>query len=391
MSNKDLYALLGVSKGSSADELKKAYRKQAMKYHPDRNPGDDVAERKFKEIGQAYEILKDDQKRAAYDQYGSAAFDGTGNTRGGGGAGHSAGGFGNFSDIFEEMFSDFGASPRQGASAAQRGADLRYDLEISLLEAFSGLTKTVTISSQSSCNGCHGSGAAKGSQPSMCSTCGGRGRVRAQQGFFTVERACHVCHGMGQTITNPCGDCRGAGRQRQERQLKVSIPAGIEDGTRIRLSGEGEAGLRGGPQGDLYVFLSISSHDFFKRKGHMITCTVPIPMTTAALGGSVDVPTIDGKKAIIKVPAGTQSGKEFRLKSKGMPVMRQASRGDMYVQVHMETPVNLSGKQKELLQQFAEASAGKKHHPQSHGFFDKIKSLFSSILPFLAGLWPFGA
>ena len=382
--DKNLYSLLDISKSASGDDIKKAYRKLAMKYHPDRNPNDKVAEQKFKEINHAHEILKDPQKRAAYDQYGSAAFDGSGNTRGNSGAG--AGGFGgfghgNFGDMFEEMFSGFGGESRGGgASTAQRGADLRYDLQLTLEQSFSGLVKNIMVETQCGCTTCSSTGSAKGAPPLICKTCAGRGRVRSQQGFFTVERACPSCNGAGQTISNPCNTCRGSGRQQKERTLKVSIPAGVEDGTRIRLSGEGEAGIRGGGQGDLYVFLSIKPHHFFRRDGHMISCKAPIPMATAVLGGAVEVPTIEGKKVSIKIPAGTQSGKDFRLRGKGMPVLRQTARGDMIVTVHVETPVNLSAAQKELMKKFAAMSSKQNNNPQSKGFFETIKGVFTAVI-----------
>lgn len=386
---KDFYETLGVSKSATQDELKKAYRKLAMQYHPDKNPDDKEAETKFKEINEAYDILKDEQKRAAYDQFGHTAFSG-----GGGGPGHGAGGFhgfhsgdaGGFGDIFEEMFSEFmggragpGGRNQRAAEAQMRGSDLRYNLEITLEEAFKGLKKGIKVASHGTCGTCDGSGAAKGSKPETCSTCHGRGKVRAQQGFFTIERTCHSCHGMGQEIKDPCKTCHGSGRVRKEKTLSANIPAGIEDGSRIRLAGEGEAGLRGGPPGDLYIFLHIKPHKFFERHGNDIYCQVPIPMVTATLGGDVDVPTIDGSKSRVKIPAGTQSGKQFRLKDKGMSIMRSTRRGSMYIQAMVETPTNLSKKQRELLEEFGGLEKKSHSSPQSEGFFSKVKDFWKDM------------
>jgi len=383
---KDYYQILGATKGASADELKKAYRKLAMKYHPDKNPGDKEAEKKFKEISEAYEVLKDDQKRAAYDRYGHDAFSqGMGGGAGGfgGGAGFGgAGGFGagGFSDVFDEMFSEFMGGGRRGGGEAQlRGSDLRYNLEISLEDAFKGLKKKIKITTQAACETCTGSGAAKGSQAETCGTCHGRGKVRAQQGFFTIERTCHACHGMGKTIKDPCKPCAGTGRVRKEKTLSANIPAGIEDGSRIRLSGEGEAGLRGGPAGDLYLFLHIKHHKLFERHGSDIHCQVPISMVTATLGGDIEVPSIDGTKSRVKIPEGTQSGKQFRLKGKGMTIMRSGNRGEMYIHVNVETPTNLTKKQKELLQEFSGLEKKSHSSPQSEGFFSKVKDFWNDI------------
>ena len=379
MAKKDYYELLGVKKTASADELKKAYRKLAMQYHPDKNPDDKTSEQKFKEINEAYDVLKDEQKRAAYDRMGHAAFEG-GMGGGGGfhpGAGGFAGGF-DFSDIFDEMFGGgFGRS--QSANAAQHGNDLRYNLTITLEQAYKGLQKSIKISTLQECTDCHGSGAEKGSKPETCVACHGRGKVRSQQGFFTVERTCPTCHGLDQIIKNPCKKCHGAGRVQKEKTLSVNIPAGIEDGSRIRLAGEGEAGLRGGPAGDLYVFLHVKPHAVFEREGSNLFCKIPIPMTTAALGGDLDVPTMDGSKARIKIPQGTQSGKQFRLKGKGMPILRSSVTGDMYIEVSVETPVNLSKKQKELLQQFAESEGNNHVSPESEGFFKKVKDFLADL------------
>lgn len=376
MSKRDYYEVLGVQKGASADDLKKAYRKLAMQYHPDRNQGDKTAEQKFKEINEAYDCLKDEQKRAAYDRFGHAAFEG-----GGGRPGAGAGGFdfgGGFADIFDEMFGEFMGRGR-GGQTNNRGADLRYNLEISLEDAFKGSTTQVRVPTSVMCEHCSGSGAENGSSPTTCGTCNGAGKVRAQQGFFTIERSCPACGGAGRVIKDPCRHCGGQGRVRKEKTLQVSIPAGVEDGTRIRLAGEGEAGLRGGTPGDLYIFLSIGAHRFFQRDGANLHCRVPIPMTTAALGGTIEVPTIDGSRAKVNVPAGTQTGHQFRLKGKGMSVLRSPARGDMYINVMVETPVNLTKKQQELLKEFEKEAAEKGHNPESEGFFAKVKEFFADL------------
>jgi molecular chaperone DnaJ len=387
MSKKDFYEILGVDKKADAETLKKAYRKLAMQYHPDKNPGDKKAEHRFKEISEAYDVLKDTQKRAAYDRFGHGAFEGGGMS--GASARHQqqhaggAQGFGGFSDIFEEMFGDFMGQQQRarggGQGAARRGADLSHEMEITLEEAFKGHDATVKISTWQSCAGCGGSGAEKGTKPDTCPTCHGAGRVRAQQGFFTVERTCPTCGGAGQTIKTPCRDCGGAGRVRKEKTLQVSIPPGVESGTRIRLAGEGEAGVRGGPPGDLYVFLSTKPHRFFQREGADLYCRVPVPMHVVALGGAAEVPTIDGKRIKVTVPAGTQTGTQFRLKGKGMTILRASGRGDMYVEIAVETPVNLSKKQKELLQEFAGDANAARANPQSSGFFDKVKDLWEDL------------
>lgn len=374
MSKHDYYELLGVPRNASAEDLKKAYRKLAMEHHPDRNHGKKEAEQKFKEISEAYEILSDQQRRAAYDRFGHAAFEQ------GGGAGMGGFEFGaGFADIFDEMFGEIlggGGRGRGGPQAAQRGADLRYDLDISLEEAFRGVNKEIEIANSASCGECKGSGAAAGTSPTECVTCRGMGRVRAQQGFFTIERACPTCQGGGRIIQNPCKKCSGQGRVRQERTLSVAIPAGVESGTRIRLSGEGEAGARGGHSGDLYVILEVQPHPIFQRDGANLYCRVPIPMTVAALGGSIDVPTIDGEMVAMEVEHGTQTGQRTRLKHKGMSVLRSSSRGDLYVELAVETPVHLSKRQKELLKEFAEESGDLKHSPESASFLDKVKELF---------------
>jgi len=371
----DYYEMLGVGRSASADDIKKAFRKLAMQHHPDRNRDNkEEAEKKFKEVNHAYDILKDADKRAAYDRYGAAAFEG-GNGPGGPGGFNAQGfDFGSvFGDIFEEMFNGGRGGARPGGRTDMRGQDLRFNLEITLEQAYGGTEATVRVPSSVSCEACHGSGAEAGSKPHQCPTCHGRGRVRAQQGFFTVERACPACHGAGQVIDKPCKVCAGQGRVRREKTLKVSIPAGVEDGTRIRLSGEGEAGTRGGPAGDLYVFLTVRRHALFEREGPDVHCRVPISMVQATLGGSIEVPTLDGKAARINVPAGAQSGHQFRLRAKGMPIMRSTQRGDMYIEVTVETPTNLTSKQKELLKEFEKAG---KTSPEAEGFFTKVKEMF---------------
>jgi molecular chaperone DnaJ len=375
---KDYYETLGVSRGCSPEDLKKAYRKLAMQYHPDRNPGDKKAEQKFKEINEAYDVLKDDQKRAAYDRFGHAAFQ-----NGGNGRAHPGFEFnfaqGGFADIFDEMFGEFMGGRRASGAGAGRGADLRYNLEITLDEAYSGKQATIRVPTLVLCDSCGGTGAESGSRPTTCGTCRGHGKVRAQQGFFTIERTCPTCHGQGQVIENPCRHCGGQGRQRRERTLNVNIPAGVEDGTRIRLAGEGEAGLRGAPPGDLYIFLSVAPHPFFQRDGADIHCRVPIPMTTAALGGSIEVPSIDGGRARVTVPPGTQTGHQFRLRNKGMSILRSNSRGDMFIEAVVETPVNLTKRQQELLREFEKAANPKETSPESAGFFAKVKELWDDL------------
>ena len=374
----DYYELLGIPRTASPDDIKKAFRKLAMQHHPDRNPGSKDAEKRFKDVNHAYDVLKDTEKRAAYDRYGPAAFDGSMGGMGPGGPGFGGGAqgfdFGSvFGDIFEDMFG--GQRGRPGGRADMRGQDLRFNLEITLEQAYAGTEATVRVPSSVSCETCHGSGAEAGSKPQQCPTCQGRGRLRAQQGFFTVERACHTCHGAGQVIDKPCKACAGQGRVRRDKTLKVNIPSGVEDGTRIRLSGEGEAGARGGPAGDLYVFLSVRRHGLFEREGADIHCRVPITMVQATLGSSIEVPTLDGKMARINIPAGAQSGHQFRLRAKGMPVVRSTQKGDMYIEIGVETPVNLTAKQQELLKEFEQS--GSKTSPESEGFFSKVKEMFS--------------
>lgn len=376
MAKQDYYELLGVGKDADAATLKKAFRKKAMEFHPDRNPDNPEAEKKFKEFGEAYDVLKDPDKRAAYDRYGHAAFE---NGMGGPGGGAGAGGF-DFSDVFEEFFGDFmgGGGRRGGRRGPARGADLRFNMEISLEDAFNGKTDTITIPTSVSCEACNGSGAEPGTSPEVCGTCNGAGKVRANQGFFMVERTCPTCQGTGQIITNPCKVCRGAGKVQKEKTLQVKIPKGVEEGTRIRLSGEGEAGARGAPPGDLYIFLTIKPHPIFKRDADLLFCQVPIPMATATLGGNLEVPTIEGKRARMKIPAGTQSGRQFRLKGKGMPELNGGFVGDMIIETQVETPVNLTKRQKELMQEFAE-EGGNEVSPQSEGFFTKVKELWDDL------------
>jgi molecular chaperone DnaJ len=373
MAKRDYYEILGVTREVSDAELKLAFRKLAMKHHPDRNPGNKGAEAKFKEVNEAYDALKDPQKRAAYDRFGHAAFDG------GGRSGFEAGGFGSFSDIFNDIFEDLAGRGRTRSSGGrERGADLRYNMEIELEDAFKGKTATIRIPTSVTCESCSGSGAKPGSRPRQCGTCGGHGRVRASQGFFSIERTCPACQGRGEVIDDPCPNCGGAGRLTRERTLSVNIPAGVEDGTRIRLANEGEAGTRGGPSGDLYIFLSIQPHPFFQRDGADLHCRVPISMVTAALGGEFTVPTIDGSRTKVSVPEGTQTGRQVRLNGKGMPVLRSRDVGDMYVQVFVETPKNLTRRQRELLAEFDQESS-KETQPESAGFFAKVKDFFDGL------------
>jgi len=376
MAKRDFYEVLGVNKNASGDELKKSYRKLAMQYHPDRNQGDEKAEQKFKELNEAYEVLKDEQKRAAYDQYGHAAFENSGGPRAG------AGGFdfgGGFADIFDEMFGDI-MGRRGGVGRAQtRGQDLRYNMEVSLEDAFHGKKATITVPSSVVCGSCDGTGGKDGAQPETCGTCGGAGKVRSQQGFFTVERTCPGCGGAGRVIKDPCTTCRGTGRERKDKTLEVTIPPGVEDGTRIRLAGEGEAGLNGAPAGDLYIFLGLKPHRLFQRDGANVYMRVPIAMTTAALGGEVEVPTIEGRKVRVTIPQGCQNGHQFRLRGKGMNVLRSTARGDMFLEAAIEVPVNLTTNQKELLREFEKDSDQKTYSPETQGFFDKIKDFFEDL------------
>ncbi|MEZ5798838.1 MAG: molecular chaperone DnaJ [Paracoccaceae bacterium] len=382
MAKRDYYDILGVSKGASADELKKAYRQKAKELHPDRNSDNPQAEAQFKEVNEAYDVLKDDQKKAAYDRFGHAAFEnGMGGGAGGPRGGFQQGDFASaFSDVFEDLFGDFmgGRGGGGGGRArAQRGSDLRYNLRVTLEEAYKGVQKTINVPASVTCDTCRGTGAEGGAEPVTCPMCSGMGKVRAQQGFFTVERTCPNCNGIGQTIKNPCKTCHGAGRIEKERALSVNIPAGVETGTRIRLAGEGEAGLRGGPQGDLYIFIEVREHALFQRDGVQLFCRVPISMPAAALGGEVEVPTIDGGKARVKVPAGAQSGKQMRLRGKGMPALRGAGTGDMVIELAVETPVNLTARQKELLREFEKLS--EENNPEGKSFFSKVKGFWDGM------------
>ena len=380
MAKRDYYEVLGVARDAGEDDLKKTYRKLAMQWHPDRNQGNADAEAKFKELNEAYDVLKDAEKRAAYDRFGHAAFEQGGPGGGGGGGGPFGGG--GFEDIFEEMFGRFGGGGRGQRAAAGRGADLRTQVEVSLEEAFAGAKKNIRFATSVSCEACKGTGAEGGaaSGAQTCGTCQGSGKVRAQQGFFLVERTCPTCGGQGRIIKNPCKICRGAGRVQRERNLNVSVPAGVDDGTRIRLTGEGEAGQRGAPAGDLYVDIAVRPHAIFQRDGANILVRVPLRMTQAALGGHVEVPSIDGGRSKVTIPTGTQTGDQFRLRGKGFSVLRSAARGDMYVQVMVETPQNLSPKQRELLEQFeTEAEKGGRTSPESEGFFAKVKEFWDGL------------
>ncbi|MEM1019104.1 MAG: molecular chaperone DnaJ [Pseudomonadota bacterium] len=380
MEKQDYYEVLGVGRDADEKALKSAFRKLAMQYHPDRNPGDAEAEQNFKKVGEAYDILKDPERRAAYDRYGHAAFEqGMGGSGGGAGFDGSA-----FSDIFDDLFGEFmgrGGGGGRGRSSARRGNDLRYDIEISLEEAFDGASKEISLTTSVTCDVCGGTGAKEGSRPQTCPTCGGVGKVRTNQGFFMVERTCPTCGGAGQIIADPCAACAGTGAVQREKSLQVKIPKGVETGTRIRLAGEGQAGVRGGPAGDLYLFVTVEPHPVFKRDREMILCDVPLPLATAALGGEIEVPTIDGGRAKVKIPSGTQSGKQFRLRSKGMPTISGGPLGDMIVRAQVETPVNLTDRQRELLEEFAEIERSERGQssPQSDGFFTRVKEFWDDL------------
>ncbi len=382
MSKRDFYEVLEVSRGASAEEIKRAYRKKAKQLHPDHNPDCTRSEAEFKAVNEAYECLKDPQRKAAYDRFGHAAFENGGF---GGRGGHGHGDFGAaFADVFEDLFGDMmgrrgGGNPR---SRASRGQDLRYDLSVSLEEAFAGLRKTIDLPGSAACEACNGTGAEGATEPVTCPTCAGMGKVRAQQGFFAVERTCPTCGGQGQIIKNPCKSCGGSGRVEKERTLSINIPAGVETGTRIRLAGEGEAGLRGGPPGDLYIFVEVREHPIFIRDGRMLACRVPVAMSTAALGGEIEVPTIDGGRSRVKVPPGSQSGRQMRLRGKGMPPLRHgagmnAEPGDMLIELTVETPVNLTARQKELLREFDQIAAD--NSPNSQSFFRKVREFWEGM------------
>ena len=379
MSKSDYYEILGCSKTASDSELKKAFRSKAKELHPDRNSGNSAATEKFKKVNEAYDILKDPEKRAAYDRYGHAAFDGSM------GGGFSSGGTSNgdfasaFSDVFEDLFGDFmggGNSRSNSSQRANRGADLRYNMQISLKHAFSGKKTNIDVPTSVSCDTCQGTGAQSGAAPTSCPTCSGIGKVRAQQGFFTVERTCPTCAGKGQIIKNPCRLCSGQGRVDKSKKLSVNIPPGVETGTRIRLAGEGEAGIRGGQPGDLYIFIEVEKHSIFEREGNDLFCRIPITMTTAALGGDLEAPTLDGGKTRVKIPQGSQNNKQLRLKGKGMPSIRGSSKGDLYIEILVETPVNLNAEQIQLLKQFENSC--RDNNPANKDFFSKVKNFWNT-------------
>jgi len=381
MSKPDYYETLGVDRGADEKALKSAYRKLAMKYHPDQNQGDEVAEAKFKEVGEAYAVLSDADKRAAYDRFGHAAFE-----NGAGGAGGAGGPFGGmdpgdiFDNIFSQVFGGAGGGRRQRSNGPARGSDLRYDMEIQLEEAATGKDATITVPTAELCDRCDGDGSEPGSTPTTCDTCGGAGRVRASQGFFTMERTCAACSGRGKVITDPCNTCHGQGQVRKDRTLSVKIPAGVESGMRIRLAGEGEVGARGGPKGDLYIFVEVIEHDIFERDGPNLYCRAPVPMVTAALGGEIEIPTIDGGRARVSIPEGAQTGRRLRLRSKGMPSLRGqgGQTGDLYVEMFIETPRNLTKRQKELLREFCDCS-GADCNPESEGFLGRVKRFWDDM------------
>jgi len=369
----DFYELLEVERTASADELKSAYRRLAIRFHPDKNQGCEDSEAKFKAVNEAYDCLKDPQKRAAYDRFGHAAFQQGG---GGGGAGFGGADFGDFGDIFDTIFGGMGGG--RGGQQQRRGADLRYDMEIGLEDAFHGKETSISIEVSTKCDSCDGQGAAPGTSVETCSTCGGHGKVRAQQGFFVVERTCPGCHGAGQRIKTPCPACRGEGRVDKARTLDVKIPPGVDDGTRIRLAGQGEAGPRGAPPGDLYIFLHVKRHSIFERDGVNLFCKAPISFTLAALGGTIEVPGLDGQKHEIRIPVGIQSGKQVRQRGAGMPVLNARGHGDLVIQIDVETPTKLSARQKELLEEFRATETGDEC-PASQGFFGKLKGMWGDL------------
>ncbi len=378
MAKRDYYDVLGATKSASADELKKAYRAKAKELHPDRDKDNKTLEAKFKEVNEAYEVLKDADKKAAYDRFGHAAFEGSQGQRSGFQQGQGGDFASAFSDVFDDLFGNFAGGGRRGAQQrATRGADLRYNLRVTLEDAYLGKQANITVPGSTVCEVCKGSGAEGGAEPVTCPTCAGMGKVRAQQGFFTVERTCPNCSGRGQIIKNPCKSCAGAGRVQRDRSLNVNIPHGVETGTRIRLAGEGEAGSRGGPPGDLYIFIEVREHAIFQREAENLYCKIPVSMITAALGGEIEAPTLDGGRSRVKVPAGVQSGKQLRLKGKGMPALRGGGAGDLYIELSVETPVNLTAKQRELLHEFEELS--KDNNPESSDFFSKVKGFWDGM------------
>ena len=377
MAGGDFYEVLGATRTASADDLKRAYRRLAKEYHPDRNPDDAAAEARFKEINEAYDVLKDPEQRQVYDRLGHEAF--TQRAQGGGASPGFDFGFGSsFGDIFDEMFGDL-AGRRRGRGGRRQGADMRYNMRITLEEAFKGRQATIEVPGTASCEACSGTGSAGGAPPVTCPTCNGAGRVRASQGFFTVERVCASCQGSGEIVRDPCRVCSGRGRVQRTRTLTVTIPAGVEAGNRIRLAGEGEAGERGGPPGDLYIFLDLEDHPVFDRDGPHIHCEVPVSMTVAALGGTTEVPTVEGRRARIDLPPGTQSGNRFRLRGKGMTVLNTRQRGDMLVTVRVETPVNLTRRQAELLREFEKEGGGQNRTPETEGFFSRVRELWDDL------------
>ncbi|MEM9146258.1 MAG: molecular chaperone DnaJ [Pseudomonadota bacterium] len=382
MAKRDYYETLGIARGASADDIKKAFKRKVRELHPDQNQDNPNAESLFKEVNEAHDILKDPDKRSAYDQFGHAAFEGgTGSSAGQGAGRGGPGDFSSaFSDVFEDLFGEFmgarGGGQRRGG--AQRGADLRYNLQITLEEAFMGKRQTVQVPGSVVCEACNGTGSEGGAEPQVCPTCNGHGKVRAQQGFFTIERTCPTCAGRGKVVKNPCRVCNGTGNVRKERTLNVDVPAGVDTGTRIRLAGEGEAGPRGGPAGDLYIFVDIKAHPLFERDRLDLYCRIPVPMTTAALGGEIEAPTLDGGRTRVKIPSGVQTGKRLRLRGKGMPALQRPGQvGDLYIELQVETPVNLTPRQRDLLREFEQDAAN--NSPESRDFFSKVKSFWDSM------------
>ena len=374
MAKDDYYETLGVSKSASKDEIKSAYRKLAMKFHPDKNPGDKSAESKFKDASEAYQILSDSQKKSNYDQFGHAAFE-----NGGGGFG-DFGGFdsGSFSSIFDDFFGDFTSGGRRRSSRSKRGSDLKINIEVTFEEAYLGKKQTFEVPTSEKCSECSGSGAAQGSKPITCKSCGGHGQVRAQQGFFTLQQTCEVCAGEGKVISSPCRECRGAGAKKINKTLSIQIPKGVDDGTQMRLAGKGEAGPKGGANGDLYVYISLRKHPIFKRSEENLYFELPISLADAALGTTIEVPIVDGSRSKVKIPSGTQSGKQLRLKDKGMPQLRRNGFGDLYLQIKVEVPINLNKEQKILLEKFKELEDSK-NNPENESFFKKAKSFWSNL------------